>query len=93
VIDIAWDMAVGGDLAHPSVEGTRTAKIRILNAYIARVLCASETEEAVSLAFHQAINLTSGPEKLFAPAILRRVLFPRRPSRPTVEPTMIATRR
>ena len=54
-------------------------KVRILNAYIAKVLRAAETENVVSLAFHRAINLTNGPEKLFAPGVLRRVLFPRRP--------------
>ena len=57
-------------------------KVRILNAYMAKLLRAAETEETVSLAFHRAINLTNGPEKLFAPGVLRRVLFPRRPPAP-----------
>jgi 2-polyprenyl-6-methoxyphenol hydroxylase-like FAD-dependent oxidoreductase len=94
VIDIPWDMAVGGDLAYPWVEGTRTMKVRFLNAYLAKLLRAAETEEAVSLAFHRAINLTNGPEKLFAPGVLRRVLFPRRPPAPTVaEPAPITADR
>lgn len=83
VIDIPWDMAAGGDLAFPSVVGNRTLKVRILNAYIARVLRAAEVDDAVSLAFHQTVNLTHPPQRLFTPRILRRVLFPAR-SRMTV---------
>jgi 2-polyprenyl-6-methoxyphenol hydroxylase-like FAD-dependent oxidoreductase len=78
VIDIPWDMAVGGDLAFPAVEGNRTTKIRILNAYIAKVLHAAETDPEVGLAFHRTVNLTNRPERLLMPRTLARVLFARR---------------
>jgi 2-polyprenyl-6-methoxyphenol hydroxylase-like FAD-dependent oxidoreductase len=74
IIDIPWDMAAGGDLALPGVVGRRTMKTRILNAYLARVLRAAETDTTVALAFHRAVNLISRPTTLFAPGILRRVL-------------------
>jgi 2-polyprenyl-6-methoxyphenol hydroxylase-like FAD-dependent oxidoreductase len=77
VIDIPWDIAAGGDLAIPTTVGQRTMKTRILNGYVAKVLRAAETDTAVSLAFHRTVNLKSRPESLFAPAILRRVMFPR----------------
>ena len=77
VIDIPWDMAVGGDLAFPSVQGERTVKTRVLNAYMKKVMRAAQVDAKVSLAFHQAVNLTHRPERLFAPAVLRRVLFPK----------------
>jgi 2-polyprenyl-6-methoxyphenol hydroxylase-like FAD-dependent oxidoreductase len=77
VIDIPWDMAVGGDLAFPSVEGERTMKHRVLNVYLAKLLAAAQNDPTVALAFHQTINLTNRPEGLFAPRILKRVLFPR----------------
>jgi len=32
IIDIPWDIAVGGDLAFPFVAGRRTLKVRVLNA-------------------------------------------------------------
>jgi 2-polyprenyl-6-methoxyphenol hydroxylase-like FAD-dependent oxidoreductase len=76
VIDIPWDIAVGGDLAFPAVEGRRTLKIRILNAYMRKVLRATEVDPAVTLAFLQTINLTHPPHRLFAPGLLRRVLLP-----------------
>jgi len=40
------------------------------------VLRAAETDAAVGLAFLQAVNLTHPPTRLFAPGLLRRVLFP-----------------
>jgi 2-polyprenyl-6-methoxyphenol hydroxylase-like FAD-dependent oxidoreductase len=78
VIDTPWDMAVGGDLAFPSVPGERTAKVRFFNWYIAKLLHAAETSPEVAIAFHRTVNLTAPPQSLFAPAILRRVLFPPR---------------
>ncbi|MDG6105189.1 FAD-dependent monooxygenase [Dactylosporangium aurantiacum] len=74
VIDTPWDMAVGGDLAFPSVPGRRTAKVRFFNWYIARLLRAAETSPEVAVAFHRVVNLTAPPQTLFAPAVLRRVL-------------------
>jgi hypothetical protein len=78
VIDIPWDMAAGGDLAIPSSIGHRTLKIRILNRYVAKVMRAAEVDTVVSRVFHDTVNLAGGPERLFAPSVLRRVLFPRR---------------
>jgi 2-polyprenyl-6-methoxyphenol hydroxylase-like FAD-dependent oxidoreductase len=75
IIDIPWDIAVGADLAFPFVAGRRTWKIRVLNAYVRKVLRAAEVDAAVGLAFLQAINLTRPPTRLFTPALLRRVLF------------------
>ena len=82
VIDTPWELAAGGDLAVPTTVGKRTTKIRVLNAYVARLLNSAKTDPVVAIAFHETINLTRRPEKLFAPEILRRVLFPRRAVRP-----------
>src|SRR5262249_7852907 len=40
-INQPWDFAVGADLALPGVPGTRTRKIRMTNAYLARLLPAA----------------------------------------------------
>jgi hypothetical protein len=77
LISVPWDMAAGGDLAVPTTVGKRTVKIRVLNAYVARVLRAAETDPKVSLAFHQTANLIRPPRQLFAPRLLARVAFPR----------------
>jgi hypothetical protein len=41
VVDVPWDIAVGGDLAFPGVQGRRTVKVRLVNAYIARLHAAA----------------------------------------------------
>ncbi|MGW2221008.1 FAD-dependent oxidoreductase [Nonomuraea sp. NPDC001684] len=41
VIDVPWDISAGADLAFPGVEGRRTAKVRIGNAYMARLHAAA----------------------------------------------------
>ncbi len=84
VIDTPWELAAGGDLAVATTVGKRTTKIRFLNAYVARLLDAAKTDPVVAVAFHETINLTRRPENLFAPGILRRVLFPRRTARPAM---------
>jgi 2-polyprenyl-6-methoxyphenol hydroxylase-like FAD-dependent oxidoreductase len=82
VIDVPWDMAVGGDLRFPSVEGRRTPRVKLLNAYIARLHVAAETDPVVGNAFLSVANLAAPPQRLFAPGILARVLRPRS-GRPT----------
>jgi hypothetical protein len=91
VVDVPWQMAAGGDLAVPTTVGKRTLKIKIMNAYIAKVLRAAETDTVVSLAFHEAANLVSRPEQLLAPRILARVLF-YRPRQPAIGDSEITQR-
>ena len=48
-IDVAWDIAVGGDLAFPQVPGKRTAKVRLVNAYLRRLHAAAARDQALAL--------------------------------------------
>jgi len=73
-IDIPWDIAVGGDLRFRSVEGSRTAKVRMVNAYLARLHVAAASDPAVGRAFLRVANLLTRPERLLAPDIALRVL-------------------
>lgn len=41
-IDIAWQLAIGGDLGLPEVGGCRPLPVRIINAYMGRPLTATE---------------------------------------------------
>jgi 2-polyprenyl-6-methoxyphenol hydroxylase-like FAD-dependent oxidoreductase len=75
-IDLAWQFAVGADLALPEIAGPRNARTRLVNRWIARVQAAAETEPVVSEAFLRVINFLDPPTRLFAPGILRRVLHP-----------------
>lgn len=78
-IRIAWQTAVGSDLAIPEVEGTVPLSIRLSNAYLDRVLTACETDDAVTLRFLRVLGMLDPPTKLFSPSIMRRVLRGRQP--------------
>jgi 2-polyprenyl-6-methoxyphenol hydroxylase-like FAD-dependent oxidoreductase len=73
-VDNPWDIAVGADLRFPDVEGRRTAKVRLVNGYLERLHVAAEHDPEVGRAFLRVVNLIDPPQRLMAPAILRRVL-------------------
>src|SRR6202041_2268582 len=50
VIDSPWDIAVGADLAFPQVPGPRSAKVRLLNAYLPRLHAAAAGDGALAVA-------------------------------------------
>jgi 2-polyprenyl-6-methoxyphenol hydroxylase-like FAD-dependent oxidoreductase len=75
VIDAPWQLAVGSDLALPTVPGPRSLAARIINAYIARLQRAAVLDPQVSVAFIRVIHLVAAPVSLFAPQVFLRVMF------------------
>jgi 2-polyprenyl-6-methoxyphenol hydroxylase-like FAD-dependent oxidoreductase len=73
-IDVAWQLAVGGDLALPEVEGSRPLPLRVINAYLGRLLTATERDPVLTERLLRVSNLLDPPTKLFHPAVLRRVV-------------------
>lgn len=84
-IEVAWHMAVGGDLALPEVQGPRPARTKVINAYLERVLTLAETDPVVAERFARVSSLLAPPTLLLSPAVAGRVLFSalRRPPRAT----------
>ncbi|MGV0787887.1 FAD-dependent monooxygenase [Mycolicibacterium sp. XJ2] len=78
-IRIAWQSTVGSDLALPEVEGTVPLSMRLSNAYLERVLTASETDPTVMLQFLRVLGMVDPPAKLFSPLFVVRVLRRQRP--------------
>jgi hypothetical protein len=74
VIDIAWQTAVGADLAIPSVQGERPLPVRLINAYVAKVFDAAQHDAVVAVAFQRVSHLLAEPPSLMRPAIMARVL-------------------
>jgi 2-polyprenyl-6-methoxyphenol hydroxylase-like FAD-dependent oxidoreductase len=74
VVGQAWDMAVGGDLALPEVEGPRPLALRLTNAYVERLLRVAEHDPIVAAAFGDVGDLLAPPQEIMRPRILRRVL-------------------
>ncbi|MEV7389983.1 MULTISPECIES: FAD-binding protein [unclassified Streptomyces] len=84
-IEVAWQMAVGSDLALPQVEGGRPLPVRLTNAYFARLLTAAERDPALTQEFVKVSSLLSSPLILLGPVTVGRVVLgnlSRRPARP-----------
>jgi 2-polyprenyl-6-methoxyphenol hydroxylase-like FAD-dependent oxidoreductase len=73
-VDVPWDIAVGGDLVFPGVQGRRTAKARLVNAYIARLHAAAAHDASLAGAFLRVTGLVAPPKSLLRPGIAVRVL-------------------
>ncbi len=74
-IDNPWDIAVGGDLAFPAVEGKRTAKVRMINAYLPRMCAAAEKDPSLAKALIRVFGLKDQPQGLMRPDRALRVLL------------------
>jgi hypothetical protein len=75
---LAWQMAVGGDLALPEIAGTPPLSAWLFNRYVDRVLTAAEHDVA---AFEQFVNvawLVDPPLSLLRPSIVRRAVMAHR---------------
>jgi 2-polyprenyl-6-methoxyphenol hydroxylase-like FAD-dependent oxidoreductase len=82
LIDVPWDSAVGADLRYPEVEGPGSAKVRLVNGYVARVHQAAERHAKPAYAFPGVANVMAPSTKFFSPGVVSRVLRTgrRRPS-------------
>jgi pimeloyl-ACP methyl ester carboxylesterase len=74
IVDHAWQMAIGGDLALPQVEGERSWSWRLTNAYTERVIEAAAVDGEVTAAFARVAGMIKPPSSLFRPGTVRRVL-------------------
>lgn len=74
VVDVPWAIAVGGDLVFPGVQGRRTLKVRLVNAYLARLHAAAAHDARLSSAFLRVAGLVARPRSLLCPDVALRVL-------------------
>jgi hypothetical protein len=74
-VDMAWQQAIGADLSLPQVAGPRPLPVRVINAYIKRLLTAAERDPAVAEQFFRVAALQDPPSRLFRPAPALRVLI------------------
>ncbi len=77
VIDAPWDMSAGADLGFPGVQGRRTLKVRLGNAYIPRLQAAAVDDATLSDAFLRVAGLVDPPQELMRPRVISRVLWPK----------------
>src|SRR6266542_4919334 len=74
IVDVPWEIAVGGDLVFPGVQGRRTARVRLVNAYLGRLHAAAAHDARLAGAFLRVAGLVAPPESLLRPSIAVRVL-------------------
>lgn len=72
-IRTAWRTAVSSDLALPQVPGRRPLSMRLTNAFIDRVLTATETDAVVAGQFLRVIWMLDSMMTLLRPSIVLRV--------------------
>jgi len=75
VVDVPWDIAAGGDLIFPGVQGRRTPKARLVNAYVARLHAAAAHDASLASAFIRVAGLVAPPQSLLRPGVAVRVLW------------------
>jgi 2-polyprenyl-6-methoxyphenol hydroxylase-like FAD-dependent oxidoreductase len=73
-VDMAWQLTVGADLALPQVKGPRPLPVRVINAYVNRVLIAAERDTAVAEQFMRVVALQAPLTRVFRPSTALRVL-------------------
>jgi 2-polyprenyl-6-methoxyphenol hydroxylase-like FAD-dependent oxidoreductase len=79
LIDSPWEISTGGDLGFPGVEGNRTLKVRMGNAYISRLHAAAANDPEVTKAFFRVAGLIDPPTALMRPGLMMRVMRNRKP--------------
>jgi 2-polyprenyl-6-methoxyphenol hydroxylase-like FAD-dependent oxidoreductase len=82
IVDVPWNMAIGGDLAFPRVVGKRTVRMRVLNGYLVKLFAGAAHDPRLGRAFLRVAGLVDPPQALLAPSVVARVLRAglRRPS-------------
>ncbi|MDT3443229.1 MULTISPECIES: NAD(P)/FAD-dependent oxidoreductase [unclassified Pseudofrankia] len=74
VVDTAWQTSTGADLAHPAVEGRRTTRGRLMNAYVKRMLIASHVDPVVARTFMRQMHMVDPRSALLRPGMVFRIL-------------------
>jgi hypothetical protein len=72
-IGVAWQLAVGGDLSLPEIEGPRPLSVRLTNRYVDRVQAAAETNTMVAGHFFKVAGFGKPPASLMYPSVMLRV--------------------
>lgn len=74
LVDDAWTLSTGADLADPALAGARTPAWRLVNAYTRRLVPLACQDPVVANAFFEVSSLIAPPSHLMHPRVLRRVL-------------------
>jgi 2-polyprenyl-6-methoxyphenol hydroxylase-like FAD-dependent oxidoreductase len=85
VINNPWEISTSGDLDFPGVSGQRSLKVKLGNAYMARLQYAATKDSSITDAFMRVAGLIDPPTALMRPKMLAKVMRLSR-GRPVTEP-------
>jgi 2-polyprenyl-6-methoxyphenol hydroxylase-like FAD-dependent oxidoreductase len=80
VIDTAWELAIGADLAVRAVEGRRGLRTRLVNRYLARLHAAAAQDPWLTARLLRVVGLVDPPTRLLHPTTVAHVLRGRVPT-------------
>lgn len=83
----AWQLAAGGDLSLPEIEGTPPLSTRLLTGYMDRLLTAAEYDTAAFEQFLKVAWLVDAPVRLLRPSMMWRAASAKR--RRQIHPTPV----
>jgi len=83
----AWQMAIGGDLSLPEIQGTAPLSTRVLSGYMDRLLTAAEYDLAVLEQFLKVAWLVDAPIRLLRPSMMWRAASAKRRRQTTCDVT------
>jgi len=75
IINTPWEISTSGDLDFPGVTGDRPLKVRMGNAYMARMQYAATKDPSITDAFMRVAGLIDPPTALMRPRLLAKVLW------------------
>jgi 2-polyprenyl-6-methoxyphenol hydroxylase-like FAD-dependent oxidoreductase len=74
VIDVAWQLAIGSDLAVEAVDGPRPLRVRVLNRYLARLQAAAVRDPRLTERLVRVVGMIDPPSHLLHPTTIASVL-------------------
>jgi hypothetical protein len=81
-----WTLATSEDFRYPQTQGRRPLGIGVFHWYSRRVLELAAQDPQVALGFYEVLHMFKAPTALFAPKIMAKVLFKKRPISPSLLP-------
>jgi len=88
VVDHAWKLSTGGDLALPEIGQTAPLPDRVVNRYMERLVATAVHDGVVARTSFEVTGLLKPPTALLTPAMMRRVLR-RGAVRPVARPALV----
>ncbi|MGH9734835.1 MAG: FAD-dependent oxidoreductase [Candidatus Acidiferrales bacterium] len=74
IVNAAWAMATGADIAYPQAEGRRSRMQGIILRYITHVLALTTSDKTIVRVWNQVSHMQRPLSALFAPGIAMRVM-------------------